>query len=173
VAFLLLEFLRRFRPIRTPNFSPLASFFLAALLASGIACGGGGGGSVPQAQAPTTSQAATPAMQPAGGTFSTSYPTVSISDATPGSTIYFTTDGTTPSVNSAIYSAPFTVNSPITIQAMAAAASYSASAIATSSYTFQTPSGTSTITLTVTATPAGTSSKPQTLSPIPLTLTIK
>jgi hypothetical protein len=147
----------------------LAASFLAAILASGIACGGASGSSTPQRQtdpAPTTpsaTAAATPLLQPAGGTLSSGYPTVTITDATAGASIHFTTDGSTPTASSPLYSAPFTVNtSGTTIQAIATAPSYSASAVATASYEFQTP----------TATATG-SAKQTHLSPITLILTVK
>src|SRR5207249_4077305 len=61
---------------------------------------------------------ATPAFSPAGGTFTGSV-TVSISDATSGATIYYTTDGNTPTRSSAVYSAPILVTKTTTIRAMA------------------------------------------------------
>ncbi|MGB8322625.1 MAG: chitobiase/beta-hexosaminidase C-terminal domain-containing protein [Candidatus Acidiferrum sp.] len=154
-----------------------AASFLAAILASGIACGGASGSSTPQRQAdpaPTTlSATATPLLQAAGGTFSTGYSTVTITDATSGASIYFTTDGSAPIANSPLYSAPLTVNtSGTTIQAISTAPSYSNSAVATASYKFQTPSGTFPITLMPTATVTGSAKQTQ-LSPITLTLTVK
>jgi hypothetical protein len=95
---------------------------------------------------------------------------VVISNATSGSAIYYTTDGTTPTANSALYSGAIPLNSPATIQAIATANGYSPSAVATASYKFQTPSGTFTITLSPTATAAG---KQIQLSAIALTLTVK
>jgi hypothetical protein len=155
----------------------LATSFLAAILASGIACGGASGTSTPQRQidpAPTTpSAAATPLLQPAGGTFSTGYPTVTITDATSGASIRFTTDGSTPTASSPLYSSPFTVTTSGTIiQAIATAPSYSASAVATASYKFHTPTGAFPITLTPTATATGSAKQIQ-LSPITLILTVK
>jgi hypothetical protein len=86
-----------------------------------------------------------------------------MTDVTAGASIHFTTDGSTPTASSPLYSAPFTVNtSGTTIQAIATAPSYSASAVATASYEFQTP----------TATATG-SAKQTHLSPITLILTVK
>jgi|HubBroStandDraft_2_1064218.scaffolds.fasta_scaffold02450_10 hypothetical protein len=52
-----------------------------------------------------------------------------MTDVTAGASIHFTTDGSTPTASSPLYSAPFTVNtSGTTIQAIATAPSYSASA---------------------------------------------
>jgi hypothetical protein len=168
-----------FTTARSPNPSHtlLAASLVAAILSSGVACGGASGSSTPQRQtdpAPTTpSVTATPLVQPAGGIFSTGYPTVTITDATSGASIHFTTDGSTPTVSSPLYSAPFTINtSGTTIQAIATAPSYSASAVVTANYKFQTPAGTFPITLTPTATATGSAKQIQ-LSPITLTLTVK
>src|SRR5580704_3122511 len=78
--------------------------------------------------------AATPAFSPAGGTY-TSVQTVTISDSTPGATIYYTTDGTTPSAGSNLYSGPIAVSANETIQAIAAAPSYSNSSVGSVSFT--------------------------------------
>jgi hypothetical protein len=82
--------------------------------------------------------AATPAFTPAGGTY-TAVQTVTISDATTGTTIYYTTDGTTPSTGSAVYSGPITVNTNETIQAIAAAGGYSNSSVGSAVYTINIP----------------------------------
>src|SRR5258705_8422940 len=60
---------------------------------------------------------ATPTFSPAGGTYSQSQ-TVTISDATSGATIYYTTDGSTPTTSSTVYSAPISVTQTTTIRAM-------------------------------------------------------
>jgi hypothetical protein len=82
--------------------------------------------------------ASTPAFNPAGGTYN-SIQNVAISDATTGATIYYTTDGTTPSTGSAVYSGPITVNSNQTIQAIAAAPGYSNSSVGSAAYTINIP----------------------------------
>jgi len=77
---------------------------------------------------------AAPTFSLASGTYGTAQ-TVAISDATPGATIYYTTDGTAPTVKSAVYGTPITVSSSTTIQAIAVAGTYLNSAIATADYT--------------------------------------
>ena len=82
--------------------------------------------------------AATPAFSVAGGTY-TSTQTVSISDSTAGATIYYTTNGATPTTSSAVYGAPVVVSSSETLKAIAAGASISPSAVATAAYTINFP----------------------------------
>ena len=74
----------------------------------------------------------TPTFSPAPGTY-TSAQTVTISDATSDATIYYTTDGTTPSTSSTKYSGPITVSSTETLQAIAATTGDSA--VASAAYT--------------------------------------
>ncbi len=78
--------------------------------------------------------AAAPAFSPAGGTYGGSQ-TVTISTATAGATIYYTTDGTTPTTSSSVYSGPITVSSSETLEAIAAEAGYTQSAVVTATYT--------------------------------------
>ena len=86
---------------------------------------------------PTTcgaiSAAATPAFSVPAGTYKSAQ-SVTISDTTPGATIYYTTDGTTPTSNSSVYSSAITVSSSETLEAIAAANGYSTSAVATAAY---------------------------------------
>ncbi|MDB6078601.1 MAG: hypothetical protein JWO82_2348, partial [Akkermansiaceae bacterium] len=63
-------------------------------------------------------QVATPAISPAGGTFSGPV-WVQISCSTPGMTILFTTDGTDPKGNSETYRGPFQMTARGTIKALA------------------------------------------------------
>ncbi|PYP99795.1 MAG: hypothetical protein DMF83_29820, partial [Acidobacteria bacterium] len=80
-----------------------------------------------------TLQTATPTFNPSGGTYVLPQ-LVSISDATPGATIYYTTDGSTPTTASSVYSGPILVITRTTIKAMAVAPGWAPSAVATATY---------------------------------------
>lgn len=80
---------------------------------------------------------ATPTFSPAGGTYGSAQ-NVTLSDATAGAVIYYTTDGTTPTTASSVYSAPIALTVSTTIQTMAVAPGMQASAVATAVYTIQT-----------------------------------
>lgn len=81
-----------------------------------------------------TPTAATPAISPAAGTYSNSV-SVSISDSTSGASIYYTTNGSTPTTSSTKYSSAFTLNATATVKAIAVASGYLNSAVASSAYT--------------------------------------
>ena len=69
---------------------------------------------------PSSSVAATPAFTPVAGTYSSAQ-AVTISTTTPSATIYYTTDGSTPTTSSSVYSGPIAVSATETVQAIAVA----------------------------------------------------
>jgi len=83
--------------------------------------------------------AATPTFTLAAGTY-TSTQSVTIADTTAHTTIYYTTNGATPTSSSSRYTAPISVSSSETIKAIALAAGYSNSAVGSAQYTI-TPKG--------------------------------
>jgi hypothetical protein len=87
---------------------------------------------------PNNLPAVTPTLSVATGIYNTPQ-TVTITDATPGATIYYTTNGVTPGTSSNVYNGPITVSTTMTIEAIASANSYKASAVASATFTI-TPS---------------------------------
>ena len=81
-----------------------------------------------------TPTAAAPAFSPAVGTY-TAAQTVSLSSATAGATIYYTTNGTTPSSSSTKYTGPIAVSATTSIESIAVASGYTNSVVATGNYT--------------------------------------
>jgi hypothetical protein len=79
---------------------------------------------------------ATPTFSPAAGTYNSTQ-TVSISDATSGATIYYTTNGIAPTTSSSVYSGPITVGATETVKAFAVASGHSNSAVGSAGYTLQ------------------------------------
>src|SRR6266566_4059448 len=79
---------------------------------------------------------ATPTFSPGGGTYTVSV-TVTISDATSGATIHYTTDGSTPTTSSPVYGGALTFTQTTTLKAMAAASGMTDSAVASATYTIQ------------------------------------
>jgi hypothetical protein len=86
------------------------------------------------------SQVATPTFAPAGGSY-TSAQTVSISTASSGATIYYTTNGSTPTTSSTVYSGPITVSVSETLKAYATKSGYFDSNVATAAYTIGSSGG--------------------------------
>ena len=83
---------------------------------------------------------ATPTFSPAAGSFSSAQ-SVTLSDSTTGASIYYTTNGSTPTAASTLYSAstPIAVSSTTTINAIAIASGYLNSAVASGTFTILGP----------------------------------
>ena len=62
---------------------------------------------------------------------------VAISDTTPGAVIYYTTNGTTPTTSSAVYSSAIAVSASTTLEALAIAPGFTQSAVASAAYVIQ------------------------------------
>lgn len=91
--------------------------------------GGGGGGTV-----------ATPTFSVPSGAYNSAQ-TVTIATTTSGATIRYTTDGSTPTASSPVYSGAVNVSASATLKAYASASGMSDSAVATASYTINTGGG--------------------------------
>lgn len=86
-------------------------------------------------QATAAGQVAVPVITPSSTTFNTPV-TVSITCATDGATIHYTTDGSTPTASSTAYSAPLTISATTTVNAIAMKDAMTNSDMATATYTF-------------------------------------
>jgi hypothetical protein len=96
-----------------------------------------------------TNHVATPVFTPPGGSY-TATQAVVITDSTPGSSIFYTTDGTTPTTSSKVYSAPISVTASETLKAISVAPGYLQSSTATAVYTLTAPkAGTPGVTQTI------------------------
>lgn len=107
--------------------------------------------------------AITPAFSLVSGNYQ-SVQTVTISNGMSNANIYYTTDGATPTGNSALYAGPITVTGTETLEAIATAPGYPSSGVATAVYdfksdtpTFSQPAGTyfSAIQVSITDTTGG------------------
>jgi probable HAF family extracellular repeat protein len=84
----------------------------------------------------TSSKTGMPTFSPKPGTYHGSA-TVTLSHTSPAASIYYTTDGTTPTVNSTPYTAPIDVTATTTIKAIAIVPTYPQSGVATGKYTIK------------------------------------
>ena len=84
---------------------------------------------------------AAPVFKPDGTTSFRGTQTVEISCATPGASIYYTTDGTTPTSTGTIYSGAISLTSTTTIKAIAVKADMNDSAVAAATFTRRSSSG--------------------------------
>ncbi|SNS41670.1 Chitobiase/beta-hexosaminidase C-terminal domain-containing protein [Granulicella rosea] len=103
-------------------------------------------------------QPAVPVISPAAGTYGTTQ-NVTITDATPGAAIYYTTDGSSPTLSSPVYSGPISVAQSETLQAIAVVPGDANSPVASAVYFIYPPAATPTISLA-----AGTFNSIQTVS---------
>jgi sugar lactone lactonase YvrE len=85
-----------------------------------------------------TPPAPAPVLTPSGGSYNTAQ-SVTIADAAPGATIYYTTNGTAPTAASTQYIGPIAVSTPQSINAVAIAPGFSQSAAATATFSFPRP----------------------------------
>ncbi len=81
---------------------------------------------------------ATPTISPAGGSYDAAQ-SVTITCATEGATIYYTTDGSNPTTSSSVYSSAINVSSDMTIKAIAAKTGYANSNVASATYVMDLP----------------------------------
>lgn len=91
-------------------------------------------GSAPPA---TPSSVLSPVAAPGTGNY-TSPQSVSLSSGTSGAAIYYTTNGSTPTTSSTLYTAPFNVTDTTTVKAIATKSGMANSGVMTETYTFTT-----------------------------------
>lgn len=89
----------------------------------------------------SSAAAATPRFSLAPGQYATKQ-YVSLSDATAGSAIHYTLDGSGPSKSSPVYAGPILVANSLTVQALAVASGYANSGIARADYSIASSTGT-------------------------------
>jgi hypothetical protein len=87
---------------------------------------------------PASTPAATPTFSPPAGTYAAAQ-SVTIATTTAGATVYYTTDGSTPTTASTAYSTPVPVAASLTLKAIAAGGGHSASPVATAAYVLNLP----------------------------------
>lgn len=99
------------------------------LVIFGVGCGGYGSGM-------GTTPAPMPNIAPASGTYTTPL-AVNMADSVQNAIIYYTIDGTPPTLSSPIYRGSITLSQPgsVTVQAIAAAGGYATSPVAIANFT--------------------------------------
>lgn len=103
-------------------------------------------------------QVATPVIAPASGTYGSAQ-SVTITDATAGAVIRYTTNGKDPTATSTKYTGPITISTSKTVKAIGMKTGAANSAIATATYTIQ-----ATVATPVISPPGGTYSGAQTVT---------
>jgi hypothetical protein len=78
--------------------------------------------------------AAAPTFSPSAGTYGGAQ-SVTLASATPGAVIHYTTDGSTPTGSSTVYSSPITVSATTQVRAIASAGGFLNSTVASATYT--------------------------------------
>ena len=96
----------------------------------------GGAYTLETEEKPVVETVATPVFTPNGGEIEAGS-AISISCATVGATIYYTTNGTTPTASSTKYTGAFTLTSDATVKAIAVKTDWNNSEIATASFTIK------------------------------------
>ncbi|MBR6770887.1 MAG: chitobiase/beta-hexosaminidase C-terminal domain-containing protein, partial [Lachnospiraceae bacterium] len=91
---------------------------------------------IPEGEAAVPEKVETPVFSLEEGTYK-EIKTVEISTATEGAVIYYTTDGTEPTQSSIEYTQPFTVDTTITLKAIAVKEGMESSEVATAVYTIE------------------------------------
>jgi uncharacterized protein YjdB len=85
----------------------------------------------------TVATVAAPTATPAAGTYNSAQ-SVTLASATTGAAIYYTTDGSTPTTSSSLYSGAISVSADQTIKAIAVLAPYTDSSVASFAYVIDT-----------------------------------
>jgi len=98
----------------------------------------GGPASAVTSAAYTIAPTPAPAFSVGGGTYQV-YKSVAISDSASGATIYYTVTGVTPTTSSTKYTGPISVNSNMTLKAIAVVPGGTPSAITSATYAFAQP----------------------------------
>jgi alpha-L-arabinofuranosidase len=89
------------------------------------------------------SSAASPVFSVATGTYSGTQ-TVAIADSTPGAAIYYTTNGSSPTASSALYTGAISISATTTLNAIAVASGYNNSGVSSATYTIKAASSNTT-----------------------------